>query len=59
MVEIVSEVVKKLGRIERLLIELNSKIDSYPETAQLIGHYAALLRLIQRKEFERLKELFG
>ncbi|WP_461865748.1 hypothetical protein [Thermococcus sp.] len=44
---------------EEILSKIDSLLDSYPETAQLIGHYAALLRLIQRKEFERLKELFG
>ena len=29
LVEVVSEVVKRLERIERLLIELNSKIDNF------------------------------
>ncbi|ADT84025.1 hypothetical protein [Thermococcus barophilus] len=43
---------------EELLSKIDSLLDSYPKTARLIGHYAALLRLIQRKDFEKLEELF-
>ncbi|WP_457754157.1 hypothetical protein [Thermococcus sp.] len=44
---------------EEILSKIDSLLNSYPEAVELIGHYATLLRLIQRKEFKRLEELFG